>query len=74
MPECVQHGWFNAFDDGDFVALNPLDNTHFPILTGTIENKNNVVNQTDNQHGIVGYLNDAVVAKQIYDALLLPNS
>lgn len=73
MPECVQHGWFNAFDDGDFVALNPLDSTHFPILTGTIENKNDVVNQTDNQHGIVGYLNDAVVAKQIYDALLLPN-
>jgi hypothetical protein len=72
IPECVQHGWFNAYDDGDFVALNPLDNINFPLVKGDIENKNDVVNPTDNQHGIIGYLNDAAVAKQIYDAMFLP--
>ena len=25
MPECVRHGWYNANDDRDVVALNPLD-------------------------------------------------
>lgn len=71
MPPCVQHGWFNAYDDGDFVALNPLDKDHFPIKIGLIENKRDIVNHTDNQHGIEGYLNDATIAKQIYDALML---
>jgi hypothetical protein len=27
-------------------------------------------NHTDNQHGIVGYLNDVEVANRIYDALV----
>ena len=72
IPQCVQHGWFNAYDDGDFVALNPLDKNHFPIKSGLIENKSDVVNHTDNQHGIEGYLNDATIAKQIYNALMLP--
>ena len=70
MPYCVQNGWFNAYDERDVVALNPLDNRYFDI-NPSIENKNDVNNHTDNRHGIVGYLNDAVVAKKIYDALML---
>lgn len=68
MPQCVQDGWFNAYDERDVVALNPLDNRYFDI-NPSIENKNDVNNHTDNRHGIVGYLNDAVIAKKIYDAL-----
>ncbi|MFM2005967.1 MAG: hypothetical protein RLZZ09_1622, partial [Pseudomonadota bacterium] len=33
------------------------------------ENKSNVDNHTDNRHGIVGYLNDADVARKIHEAL-----
>jgi hypothetical protein len=68
MPECLKNGWFNAYDKRDIVALNPLDAEYFPI-DGTIEAKSDVDNQTDNRHGIVGYLNDKDVAAQIYNAL-----
>lgn len=71
MPKCVKHGWFNAYDDRDFVALNPLDSKNFPI-TPPIENNGDLKNETSNNHGISGYLNDKVVAKTIYDALHLP--
>ncbi len=70
LPKCVKNGWFNAYDERDFVALNPLDSDHFPCEP-PIENKNDIDNFTKNRHGIAGYLNDAVVAKTIYDALIL---
>jgi hypothetical protein len=71
MPECVDKngGWFNAFDERDFVSLHPLDRVHFNIIP-PIENKNNVDNHTPNRHGIIGYLNDVDVAKRIYDAMV----
>lgn len=62
------NGWYNAYDERDIVALNPLDNRYFPT-DPVIVNNNGVRNQTDNRHGIVGYLNDAKVAKQISNAL-----
>lgn len=68
MPDCVQNGWFNAYDDRDVVALNPLDTKYFDI-SPSIKNKSDVRNQTSNRHGIIGYLNDKNVAKEIYDAL-----
>lgn len=68
MPESVKNGWFNAYDDRDVVALNPLDEKHFNI-TPLIENKSDVNNHTTNRHGIEGYLNDKVVAKEIFEAL-----
>jgi len=67
-PECVGD-WFNALDVRDIVALYPLDEDTFPI-TPSIENKIDVNNQTENRHGISGYLNDKEVAKRIYDALI----
>jgi hypothetical protein len=60
--------WYNAFDDRDVVALYPLDNTNFPV-TPQIENYSKVKNSTDNRHGIVGYLDDAEVAKHIFAGL-----
>ncbi len=67
-PECARR-WFNAFDDRDVVALYPLEKPHFSV-TPAITNKVDVQNHTENRHGIGGYLDDAVVAKTIYDALL----
>jgi len=67
-PECVVK-WFNAMDERDVVALYPLDAYNFPI-NPSIENKRDVQNQTENRHGISGYLNDKEVAKRIYDALV----
>lgn len=68
MPESVKNGWFNAYDERDVVALNPLDQVNFNIKPA-VDNKNDVKNHTKNRHGIEGYLEDAEVAKQIYDAL-----
>lgn len=68
MPSCTG-SWFNARDPNDVVALHPLDAKYFGIIPA-ISNKEDVRNQTDNQHGIEGYLNDPVVASQIYGALI----
>lgn len=68
MPDCVKKGWFNAYDDRDVVALNPLDKDYFNIQP-QITNKKDVKNQTTNRHGIEGYLNDEIIAKEIYNAL-----
>jgi hypothetical protein len=67
-PECVGR-WLNAMDKRDVVALYPLSKAHFPI-DPEVENKTDVSNQTENRHGIAGYLNDPVVARRIYDALV----
>lgn len=69
MPESVKNGWFNAYDERDVVALNPLDQVHFNIKPA-IDNKNDVKNHTKNRHGIEGYLEDAEVARQIHQALV----
>lgn len=60
--------WYNAYDDGDIVALNPLKDPWFKT-DPAIENYSRVSNTTDNQHGIVGYLNDASVARCVAEAL-----
>jgi hypothetical protein len=60
--------WYNAFDTRDVVALYPLDAQNFPVQPA-IENNAGVRNRTDNRHGIVGYLDNADVARRIVDAL-----
>ena len=67
-PECVSK-WFNAMDERDAVALYPLEGPHFSI-DPAIENKKDVRNDTENRHGISGYLSDKEVAKRIHDALI----
>jgi len=61
-------GWYNAYDERDIVALNPLDDTYFGT-DPAIVNYNQVKNKTSNRHGIIGYLNDAKVAAQIAAAI-----
>jgi pimeloyl-ACP methyl ester carboxylesterase len=61
--------WYNAFDTRDVVALNPLDRSNFPVNPDVV-NYPLVRNQTDNRHGIVGYLNDREVAKRILAGLV----
>ncbi len=63
--------WYNAMDRDDVVSRYPLTKKHFDT-GGKIENHEAVDNWTENQHGIVGYLDDAKVAKKIYDALIQP--
>lgn len=67
FPPCVDH-WFNAMDDRDVVALYPLTADRFGV-DPAIENKTDVRNHTSNHHGIAGYLEDAVVARRIRQAL-----
>lgn len=57
-------GWFNAYDRRDIVALNPLDDAHFPADPGVV-NHGGVDNPTANRHGIVGYLDDVQVARRV---------
>ncbi len=67
FPQCVDY-WFNAMDDRDVVALYPLTADRFDV-DPAIENKTDVRNHTSNNHGIAGYLEDAVVARRIRQAL-----
>lgn len=67
FPASVQ-AWYNAFDNRDVVALQSLDAANFPVEP-PIENNSAVRNHTANRHGIVGYLDDPGVAKQILGAL-----
>jgi hypothetical protein len=60
--------WYNAFDPKDVVALYPLDAANFPV-NPAVQNYGKVENGTDNRHGILGYLDNADVAKQVLDAL-----
>ena len=46
------------------VALNSLDKIYFTIDPAVIENKDEVLNYTDNKLGIEGYLDDKIVAKR----------
>lgn len=70
IPEnpSARGGWYNAYDKDDIVALNPLDSIHFPT-DPQIVNYGQVRNETGNQHGIIGYLNDPEVARQVANAL-----
>lgn len=66
-PESVGR-WFNARDAQDTVALYELSTDVYrgsPVVT----NYSGVENTSDNQHGIVQYLEDKVIAKAIYDAV-----
>jgi hypothetical protein len=60
--------WYNAFDPKDVVALYPLDAANFPV-NPAVQNYGKVENGTDNRHGILGYLDNADVAKHVLDAL-----
>ncbi|MEU3620139.1 hypothetical protein ABZ725_48865 [Streptomyces sp. NPDC006872] len=69
-PPCVDQ-WFNALDSRDIVALRPLTPGSFPLdpEQPAITNKTDVLNHTENRHGIVGYLDDEEVAQRIHDSL-----
>ncbi len=47
--------WENYYDDRDPIALYPLDSANFGVEP-EILNVSDIQNQTDNRHGIVGYL------------------
>jgi hypothetical protein len=63
--------WFNARDPRDLIALYPVDAEHFPLRPAqpAVVHREDVTNDTDNRHGIVGYLRDPVVAARIHAAL-----
>lgn len=60
--------WYNAYDERDIVALNPLAKPWFAVKP-KIVNNNKVKNNTENRHGIINYLDDKEVAAQVAAAL-----
>lgn len=66
-PSSLTGQWHNLYDKKDGVALQPLNDTHFPIKP-PILNESSVTNSTENHHGIEGYLSDPLVAKTIHEA------
>ena len=66
--------WYNAFDTRDIVSLYSLDPENFPITgtSKTIENNPGLRNETDNRHGISGYLNKPAVVSRVLDAFGVP--
>jgi hypothetical protein len=67
FPAHVQ-AWYNAYDPRDVVALYPLDSDNFAV-TPAIENDQAVTNETDDRHGISGYLSDKHVVEKLLSAL-----
>jgi hypothetical protein len=69
-PPCTAR-WLNARDTRDPVALYPLTPEHFPLRPPqpAIANYTGVTNPPADPHGICGYLADARVAREIYQAL-----
>jgi len=63
-----KRGWYNAYDPRDIVSLYPLDVANFDV-DPSITNNGKVNNWTENRHGIVGYLDDADVAKAVHAGL-----
>ncbi|WP_193176514.1 alpha/beta hydrolase [Oricola nitratireducens] len=66
-PAVVQ-AWLNGYDNRDVVALYPLDADNFDI-DPAIENIATLRNQTENRHGIIGYLDKPKIAGRIIEAL-----
>jgi hypothetical protein len=64
----VVKDWLNGFDDRDVVALYPLDAENFNI-DPAIENIPTLQNQTENRHGITGYLDKPEIAHRLIEAL-----
>lgn len=64
-------GWYNSYDTRDIIALNPLDDIHFPT-DPAINNDSSVDNHTDNRHGIVGYLDEPELARQLAASIKPP--
>ncbi len=62
--------WSNAYDPNDVVALRSLEKKWFNV-TPEITNLE-VKNNTENKHGISGYLSDKQIALWIYEALTKP--
>lgn len=67
MPPAVAD-WYNAMDERDVVALRDLTGQVFHGVTPRIRNHTGVRNHTDNRHGIIGYLDDPRVAREIRSA------
>ncbi len=66
-PGCVKQ-WYNAYDPRDVVSLYALEAPAWD-LRPPIANHKKVKNWTDNRHGIIGYLDDRLVAAEIEKAL-----
>lgn len=69
-PEGVGQ-WFNARDAQDTVALYELSRDVYRGFPAVV-NYSGVQNSSDNQHGIVQYLEDKVIAKALVDAVKAP--
>lgn len=68
FPKVVS-AWYNAYDERDVVALYPLDGSNFPVKP-PVENNGSILNDTNNRHGITGYLKNPTVAKRIHATLV----
>ena len=66
-PEGVG-GWFNARDPQDIVALHEIPGRSF-AGSPSVKNYSEVVNRSENQHGIAEYLKDRAVAQAIHEAV-----
>lgn len=62
-PAALKGSWVNIYDKRDIVSLRPLQGGHFRVDPKIINFA--VLNETDDRHGIEGYLSIAYVAKVI---------
>ncbi len=63
FPSVLKGNWVNIYDKLDIVSLRPLEGGHFRVDPQIINYE--IINATDNRHGIEGYLSSPYVAVTI---------
>lgn len=66
-PPLLKGNWINIYDKCDLVSLRPLEAGHFKVIPEI--NNYDVINETDNRHGIEGYLSNAIISKYMNEII-----
>ncbi|CAM3170088.1 hypothetical protein DRF59_11190 [Chryseobacterium flavum] len=66
-PSVIKEIWLNLYDKHDIVSLRPLEGGHFRVDPKIINYE--VINETEDRHGIEGYLSSPFVATAVSELL-----
>ena len=66
-PSVLRQMWVNIYDKHDLVSLRPLEGGHFRVDPKIINYE--IANETDDRHGIEGYLSSPFVAEAVSELL-----
>ncbi|KAB1231414.1 lipase family protein [Chryseobacterium viscerum] len=68
FPQVIKGNWTNIYDKYDIVSLRPLNGGHFRVDPEIINQE--VLNTTDDRHGIEGYLSNPLISRIILGIMI----